>query len=145
MAAGLSLAKHDFTHFKSVFADEIANRIDADTLQNTIYSDGRLDSGAINLDLAQQLWAAGPWGQGFCEPLFDGIFTVVEQRLVQQKHLQFTLRQDNKLFSAIAFNVNLQCWPNDRCHQIQIVYRLAINAFRGTVAVQLMIEHCTAL
>jgi single-stranded-DNA-specific exonuclease len=52
--------------------------------------------------LAQQFYSAGPWGQAFAEPLFDGIFTILEQRLLAQKHLKLTLQQHDKIFPAQA-------------------------------------------
>lgn len=145
MAAGLSLAKSDLAAFQTAFVDEIAARVNIDALQGYVYSDGQLSSTAINVELAQQLGAAGPWGQAFTEPLFDGVFTLLEQRLVGQKHLKLTLKQDDNVFSAIAFNINPQLWPNYRCEKIQIVYRLAVNEFRNMASVQLVIEQCNAV
>ena len=39
------------------------------------------------------LRGAGPWGQGFPEPVFDGEFKVADARIVGGKHLKMQLRE----------------------------------------------------
>ncbi len=145
MAAGLSLHKENFTRFQQAFAEEVALHVNPDELRGKLYSDGALTSDEINLELTEQLAKAGPWGQAFPEPLFDGVFTIVEQRLVGEKHLKLTLKQDNKIFSAIAFNVDLKQWPNYRCEKVHAAYRLDINEYRDLRSVQLMVEHLVSV
>jgi single-stranded-DNA-specific exonuclease len=64
----------------------------------------------LNLELAEQLRAAGPWGQRFPEPLFDGVFVVKSQRIVGEKHLKLRLGLPGEILhmqiEAIAFNVD---------------------------------------
>ena len=48
--------------------------MDDERLQAVLYTDGELPPGAATLVLARQLRYAGPWGQGFPEPLFDNLF-----------------------------------------------------------------------
>ena len=66
---------------------------------------------------------------------------MVEQRLVGAKHLKMTLKHEQKMLDAIAFNIDLNQWPNHRCSEITIAYRLDVNEYRGIRNVQLMIEH----
>jgi single-stranded-DNA-specific exonuclease len=141
MAAGLSLAQKDFAAFNQAFIDEIAQHCNPEELRGAVYSDGTLRNEELNLELAEQLQAGGPWGQHFAEPAFDGIFSIVEQRLVGQKHLKLLLKQSDKIFSAIAFNVDLTQWPNYRAESIHVVYRLDINEYQGRSSLQLIIEH----
>lgn len=145
MAAGLSLKETDFASFQQAFAAEIAHHFDEATAQGMLYTDGELQPDDFTLSLAELLRYAEPWGQGFPEPLFDGVFKLVEQRLVGAKHLKMTLCPPNgqQLIDAIAFNIDLEQWPNHRAQYIQAVYRLDVNEFRGRKSAQLMIEHLT--
>ncbi|HEY9199363.1 MAG TPA: single-stranded-DNA-specific exonuclease RecJ, partial [Gammaproteobacteria bacterium] len=80
MAAGLTLAERDFAVFQAVFDAEVSRHLSADDLHGIIHSDGELEAHELTLELAETLRLAGPWGQQFPEPLFDGRFIVASQR-----------------------------------------------------------------
>lgn len=141
MAAGLTLPKQNYEKFADLFAKEVEARVTEDALNHVILSDGELKHDDLTLEVADLIRAAGPWGQAFPEPVFDGRFQVVEQRLVGAKHLKMTLKHEQKMLDAIAFNIDLNQWPNHRCSEITIAYRLDVNEYRGIRNVQLMIEH----
>lgn len=147
MAAGLTIAEADFPRFARLFDDAVKNTLDEDALKGVLLSDGELKAEEINLDVAQMLRDAGPWGQGFPEPLFDGRFRLINQRLVGEKHLKMTLEpaSGGELVDAIAFHVDLDCWPDFSVQQVDIAYRLEVNEFRGNRTVQLLIEHLNAV
>ena len=142
MAAGLSLAQDDYEAFARAFVDEVARHAADVELQAVIESDGELAEHEFELELATALRFAGPWGQHFPEPVFDGLFRIVSQRLVGQKHLKLVLFPANGsvLLDAIAFNVDLEVWPGPAIEQVEIAYRLDVNEFRGQRSVQLVIE-----
>ena len=71
MAAGLSLAADRFEPFSQAFDAQIRQRLSADDLHGRLLSDGELELTEFSLDTAKLLREAGPWGQGFPEPLFD--------------------------------------------------------------------------
>ena len=142
MAAGLSLPKAKFDQFKAAVNVEVEAQADAKTLEGCIETDGELKRDDFCLATARQLREAGPWGQAFPEPMFDGVFELVDQRLVGEKHLKMTVRPvgEERLLDAIAFFVDLEQWPNYRTQQVQLVYRLDINEFRGVEKLQLLVE-----
>jgi len=142
MAAGLSLARDDYEAFARAFVDEVARHAADVELEAVIESDGELAEHEFELELATALRFAGPWGQHFPEPVFDGLFRIVSQRLVGQKHLKLVLFPANGsvLLDAIAFNVDLDVWPDPAIEQVEIAYRLDVNEFRGQRSVQLVIE-----
>ncbi len=144
MAAGLSLKRADFDVFRAAFDAEVRRHLDADDLRGTILSDGPLACADIGLELARELRRAGPWGQGFPEPVFDGDFQVVRSRVVGDTHLKLTLRvgDGGAPIDAIAFNA-VDSWPYD-AGTVRLAYRLDVNAFRGRESVQLVIEHAEA-
>jgi single-stranded-DNA-specific exonuclease len=97
----------------------------------------------FQLEVATALRYAGPWGQHFPEPVFDGRFNIVSQRLVGEKHLKLVLSLpgSRQILDAIAFNVDLDIWPDQSVEEVEIAYRLDVNEFRGRQSVQLVVEH----
>lgn len=143
MAAGLSLKKELFVEFAKIFQLECEQQLRPDSLQATCYTDGELTQQELALELAELLrYNAGPWGQDFPEPLFEGVFRLLAQRLVGDKHLKMTLASQDagKQIDAIAFNVNLSHWPNHRAERINVRYRLGVNYYQGRKTLQLIVE-----
>ena len=147
MAAGLTLPRTAYEDFSNAFVAEVSRHARDVQLQAVIESDGELSPQDFQLELATELRFAGPWGQHFPEPVFDGCFSVVSQRLVGEKHLKLVLTPsgDKTLLDAIAFNVDLDIWPDASIEQVEIAYRLDVNEFRGKRSVQLMVEQLVAL
>ena len=143
MAAGLSLPRDSYDAFSSAFVEEVGRHADDVELQAVIESDGQLTETEFDLEVATTLRFAGPWGQHFPEPTFDGQFNVVSQRLVGDKHLKLVLSplHSGKALDAIAFNVDLDTWPDESFERVDIAYRLDVNEYRGRRNVQLVVEH----
>lgn len=91
MAAGLSLEEDKFSAFNQYFCQLMAELIDPADLSGVVWSDGALNSSQLSLEMAELLREAGPWGQAFPEPIFDGKFKILQQRLVGEKHLKLML------------------------------------------------------
>lgn len=146
MAAGLSLPVAKLPDFEQAFIDVARTHMEKLDGNHALLSDGDLSSEELCLPFAHLLRQAGPFGQGFESPLFDGEFTLVDQRLVGQKHLKMVLKSDGaNEVDAIAFNVDLKAWPNAMVKRVHIAYRLDINVFRGQETVQLIIEQIEAV
>jgi len=139
MAAGLTLHADQFEPFSHAFDLEVQQHLGADDLFDVIHSDGELQPEELNLELAEILRTASPWGQGFQEPRFDGEFNILEQRIVGERHLKLTLSPDGADLpvSAIAFNQKESPADSKKAY---IAYRLDVNQFRGVRSVQLVIE-----
>jgi single-stranded-DNA-specific exonuclease len=146
MAAGLSLPLKNLSAFEHVFHQIAEENLKDTPLAGELISDGELQTEDFTLAFALCLKEAGPWGQGFPEPLFDGEFELIDQRLVGSKHLKMMVKhQSGVLIDAIAFNVDLALWPNAQCSHVNIAYKLDINEFRGRTSLQLMVEGVSAL
>ena len=147
MAAGLSLKKSALAPFKAAFEKVAATWVSPELLAGEIVTDGGLEAEELTLPLAEQVRAAGPWGQFFPEPLFDGDFRIIKQRLVGEKHLKLVLSLDEgrTLLDAIAFNVDLSVWPNAAINKVQLVYKLDINEWQGKQSLQLMVDKIAPL
>lgn len=145
MAAGLSLPLANLKDFESAFTAIASQHMAKLDGNHALLSDGDLTDSELCLPFAHQLRQAGPFGQGFESPLFDGEFTLLDQRLVGKKHLKMVLKSDgNNEIDAIAFNVDLNLWPNAMVKRVHIAYRLDINVFRGQESVQLIVEQIEA-
>jgi single-stranded-DNA-specific exonuclease len=140
MAAGLSLKEKDFAEFSEKFNNLVETLLDDDSLQQTIHCDGTLQDDDLNLDMAELLRNAGPWGQGFPEPQFEGRFEVINKRIVGEHHLKMLLKSGKQHIDAIAFRTTDYGWPED-VNCVELVYRLDVNEFNGQRNAQLIVEH----
>lgn len=146
MAAGLSIAASQYEAFAQAFDCEVRRQLSEDDLTGRLLSDGPLAANEFDLELAKQLKHAVPWGQHFPEPLFHGNFILEGQRLVGEKHLKLMLRTEcgSKQVDGIAFNIDLEQWPNPTIRQVLVAYSLDVNEFRGQESVQLIVRHIQA-
>jgi single-stranded-DNA-specific exonuclease len=147
MAAGLSLQEGRLAAFERAFGEEIAARVDVASLTGVIYSDGVLSAQEFSIDTARALRGAGPWGQGFPEPIFDGEFKVFDTRIVGGKHLKLQLQATDggtAALDAIAFGHVGGAGDDVRLRSgamVRLAFRLEINEYRGNERVQLNCQH----
>lgn len=142
MAAGLTLEKSQLAAFEQHFSALVSDWLTPELLTGHWLSDGELGAEEFNLGLAEQLRQAGPWGQAFPEPCFDGKFRLLSQRLVGGKHLKMQVQAEagGPELDAIAFNVDLAVWPDASIQWVELGYRLDINEWRGNRSVQLAVS-----
>lgn len=142
MAAGLSLEEHKFEQFQQRFGELVTEWLDPDLLQGEVISDGPLSAAEMSMEVAQLLRDAGPWGQMFPEPLFDGRFRLLQQRLVGERHLKVMVEPvgGGPLLDGIAFNIDTTCWPDNGVREVELAYKLDINEFRGNRSLQIIID-----
>lgn len=143
MAAGLTLPEANFALFSQAFDEEVRRQLREEDLTGRLLSDGSLSVEEFHLELARALRHAGPWGQHFPEPLFHGVFQLVEQRIVGERHLKVVLKTEcgSVKLDGIAFGVDREVWPNPTIRWVELAYKLDLNEFRGNETVQLMIAH----
>jgi single-stranded-DNA-specific exonuclease len=141
MAAGLSLPVSSLSRFTEEFDAEARRWLTDEDLDNVLVSDGEITD-KLDLNLALGVIEAAPWGQGFPEPVFDGMFEVIEQRIVGGRHLKLKLQPEGsqQQFDGIAFNQSFLIEKR----RLRLAYRLDINRYKGMSRVQLIVE-CTDL
>jgi single-stranded-DNA-specific exonuclease len=142
MAAGLSLKARDYPRFAAAFDAVARELLDDERLRAVLYTDGELPPGAATLALARQLRYAGPWGQGFPEPLFENLFECARCRPIGERHWRLDLRdpRDGSVHDAVMFNVPAGQPPP----RLRAVYELAINDWQGRESPRLMLRHIEA-
>ncbi|STO65858.1 single-stranded-DNA-specific exonuclease RecJ [Haemophilus parahaemolyticus HK385] len=142
MAAGLTIHQDHFLKFQKIFDEVINEMIEPELLQGIIYTDGELQAGEFSLEIANLLQQAGPWGQHFPEPTFEGDFKILQQRLLGGNHLKMMLEnQQGMLLDAIWFNIDTRLFPDLSIKQAKIIYKLDINEYKGNKNLQLRVEN----
>ena len=141
MAAGLSIHEHALAEFAAAFEEAVDIIMDGATLQPIIWTDGQLDSAELNLDNARLIERMGPWGQCFEKPVFEGVFELLDQKIVGERHLKVTLGMagTNRVVEGIKFQHGPELLPDNA--PLRCVYKMDVNHFRGVDRLQLLIEH----
>ena len=141
MAAGLSLNLNQLDEFKSAICKVVRQQTNEETFKELYYSDGELIAEDFELNQAELLRYAAPWGQHFPAPVFNNQFIIVNKRLLKEKHYKLILKPlgQSRSINAIAFNVDIDQWP-DEGEKVHLLYRLEVNEFRDARSLQLMIE-----
>jgi single-stranded-DNA-specific exonuclease len=140
MAAGLSLPEEGLAAFRTVFDAQCRLLLDDAALERVIDSDGELAADELRVDTALALETAGPWGQGFPEPRFDGLFEIEDYRPVgaDGRHVKYRLRGvDGQRYDAVHFNGAETALDGGRA---RAVYAVMVNSFRGNETLELRLD-----
>ena len=136
-AAGLSIAEAGLPRFRVLFEDVARESLTPAQLARVVETDGELDPGELDLDLARAARDA-VWGQGFDPPLFDGVFDVVDQRIVGARHSRLVLEHAGAAGRAVRAAMlfgHAEALPP----RIRAAYRPEVNAWNGGETLQLVI------
>ncbi|MGL4767722.1 MAG: single-stranded-DNA-specific exonuclease RecJ [Formosimonas sp.] len=135
MAAGLTIVREHFEAFKQTFEQAVVAMSEPEVFVKQIVTDGVLephDFSIANVDAINHQ----VWGQGFPPPLFEGTFSVVEQKVLKDAHLKLSLKNSVGTFSAIWF-FHAEPVPDT----IHCAYQLQRNDWNGKTSLQLLVEH----
>lgn len=143
MAAGLSLALENLQQFNQAFEQAVTDLLNGKAIEDVIETDGELTSEELTIETALELAQAGPFGQGFPEPAFEGEFQVLNHRIVGENHLKLTLQKDNESTSvqAIAFRIDVEDWLSQPAQKIRAVYKPDVNDYFNVPELQLLIQY----
>jgi single-stranded-DNA-specific exonuclease len=142
MAAGMSIKRVHFERFGVIFDKVVRTHVSDAMLEAELGSDGALREEDINLSLVHALNDGGPWGSAFPEPLFDGEFEVVSQRVVGQTHLKLVLKYGARVVDAIAFR---QPPLPSGTERVEVAFKLQENDYGQVPTVQLVVEYLQPL
>lgn len=146
MAAGMTIEGKNYEAFAQAFDEVVREELDESNLEAVIVSDGELAVDELNVNTAEILRKAGPWGQNFLEPIYDGVFEVVQARIVGAKHLKLLLQVEGAdvLIDGIEFNSD---WvgKETQLKKVRLAYRPDVNEFRGRKSLQLMVQYLEAV
>jgi single-stranded-DNA-specific exonuclease len=159
MAAGLTLPAAGLAQFQAEFDAEVRRWMSVDDTIGIVHSDGDLQQDELTLDIARLLQQAGPWGQNFPEPMFDGCFEVRNVRILGERHLKLEVRSVSSNGPLSSINgASTSCEAiafrhfdhDDAPHvqpdsRVELAYRLDVNRFNGSERLQLVVEYLRVL
>ena len=140
MAAGATLKVADLKRFKDLLNKEAMTLLDKD--EQEVLSDGCLPEPYLkDLNFALALESCGPWGQGFPEPVFDGVFYIEEARVLANRHVRFRLRSDNTVFSAIRFRASVYEKNLIPGIEVKAAFSVGVDRYFANERVEIKIEY----
>jgi single-stranded-DNA-specific exonuclease len=140
-AAGLTIKKAHFAEFKQTF-EQLIGSMDESLFTATLWTDGELPASAFQIDTVDLLHNLSPWGQKFPQPIFEGIFKVLDYRWLKEVHLKLRVALENgQVVDAIAFNAASKYQFDPMQDNVRLVYELDKNIFNGNVSLQMRIAH----
>jgi single-stranded-DNA-specific exonuclease len=158
MAAGLSLSEDGVDDFRKVvqrYPAWLALRVALDEAGDT-ETDGALPSSLLNIDTAIAIRAAGPWGSGFPEPVFEGHFRVLDASAMKGEHWRlriapcsdadpYDLLPDGRPVAAVRFfrdthGVDIALPAENAV--LAIRYTLQVNHWRDEDNLQIVVDKC---
>ncbi len=145
MAAGLTIRKQHFSAFVDAFEMQMAS-YDETVFQAEQFTDGKLAPADFSIAFVNALNHLSVWGNGFMAPSFDGEFSVLEYRILKEKHLKLILRHEGVQYpiEAICFNFDAKKWDY-RASRVHLLYQLDINEWQGEQRLQLIIRDLSVL
>ena len=140
-AAGLTIKKQHFAEFKQVFEQLIAE-MDESLFTATLWTDGELPASAFQIETVDLLQNLSPWGQKFPQPIFEGVFKILDYRWLKDVHLKLRVALENgQIVDAIAFSAIDKYKFDPMKQHVRLVYELDKNVFNGNVSLQMRIAH----
>ena len=158
MAAGLSLADDRINDFRAAIQEYPGWKARCATSpSSTPITDGPLSPALIHRNTALVLRAAGPWGSGFPEPLFEGHFRVLESREMKGGHwrlrmapcrevLPYDLFPEGRAVTAVRFLRDTlsdedKALPTENA-VLAIRYTLQVNRWQDEDTLQMLVQAC---
>ncbi len=134
LAAGLTMEAGRIREFRSALADWGDAALAPDDLRPRLRIDLPLRFGAIRGDLVAELERLAPFGLGNPRPVFSatGVELADRPRRIKDRHLKLALRQDGRLFRAIAWqSIAHEAWLNDHQGAVDVAFSMSQNVFNG--------------
>lgn len=140
MACGCAVKSEHLDRFKALFDEACRRRLSPAQLERVTLTDGTLAPDEISVATAREIEGAGPWGQGFDEPLFEGEFKIAEVRTMGSdgQHARYEARVGNKAVTMVHFNAgDSMAFPGA---SLGATYRLNMNRWNGRESLQLIVD-----
>jgi single-stranded-DNA-specific exonuclease len=134
MAAGLTIKEENFHKFCDEFETIAKQTLSQDDLNLITEFDKSIPQEYLN-DKTIRAINSQVWGQGFPPPVFYGVFDVVRQEIVADKHNKCILKNEYDKYDAIFFN-----FSGVLADRIEVTYTIELNEFIKKPSIQLIIK-----
>lgn len=147
-AAGLTLHRSKLDSFRELFEQAVRSRLGDGELGPAIWTDGMLEAELISLETLEELDRLQPYGREFEPPVFENLFEILSIRQVgsESEHLSLELKAAATSYKAIWFRAMEAGHEPGRLlagDTIRCAFRMALNEYRGTRALNLIVEHAS--
>ena len=140
-AAGLSLLPENLDSFIKSFENVVSNTIDPQLLIPEIKIDAEIKFSEYNKTFYNIINQMEPFGPGNMKPVFisRNVFDSGYSSIVKEKHIRFSLKQDEHFFNGIGFNMSEKFELLKKNKPLDIVYHLELNEWNGESSLRLRI------
>jgi single-stranded-DNA-specific exonuclease len=142
-AAGLTLESSSVPAFRESLVEYADNLLSPDDLKPRLMIDGSLGFRDINGDFAGEMALLAPFGAGNPRPLFEarGVEVVDGPRRLKDKHLKMALKQNGRIFRAIAWRaVEREQFITENRASLDLAFSLEHNSYQGNDYLELSVS-----
>lgn len=141
-AAGVTLAAERVATFRARITAYADHCLGPDDLKPRLRLDGCLAFRDITGDFAAEMTLLAPFGAGNPKPLFEArrVEVVDGPRRLKEKHLKMTLRQNGRIFRAIAWRaIEREQLITDHRQSLDLAFSLEQNSYQGNEFLELSV------
>jgi single-stranded-DNA-specific exonuclease len=145
MACGISIKEENYITFKEKMEIEAASCFKEMKLDNRVSYDLEIGFDDISDDFLKEYELLEPFGEGNPEPIFltQNIEIVEKQYLKEEKHLKLKLKNKDKIFDGIFFNISEDIKSlledTEPKENYQVLYCIRKNTYRQNQYIQLVL------
>jgi single-stranded-DNA-specific exonuclease len=142
-AAGLTMPSANVNKFREAIADHADNLLGPDDLKPRLRIDGCLGFRDINGNFAGEMALLAPFGAGNPRPLFEakGVEVVDGPRRLKEKHLKMALKQNGRIFRAIAWRaIEREQFISENRTSLDLAFSLEHNRYQGDEYLELSVS-----
>ena len=142
LAAGLSIRRGDVAAFRRRMNDYISRQLQGESICHTLDADCEVEIRDLTMRLAEEINYLEPFGISNPVPSFVLRDAKVLRILPMGggKHLRLTVEKDGVQMNAVWFGTSMSDLQFENGDTIDLMFRLNINEFLGSVSLQLMIQ-----
>lgn len=142
-AAGMTILEDNIDAFREAFEREALRQLGDGDLFTELPIDVLAGFSEVDSALLADLQRLEPFGHENPSPVFCtlGVSAVPQSvRVLKDRHLKLSLRQDGKVFSAIGFGMAEEYYSLDLSRPVDVAYVPQFNSWRGETTIQLLLK-----
>jgi single-stranded-DNA-specific exonuclease len=146
-AAGISLESARVEEFRAAINEHADRCLGPDDLRPRLRIDSGLSFRGINEQVARELTSLAPFGMGNPRPIFEttNVEVIDGPRILKDRHLKMALRQDGRIFRAIAWRAaERESFYTEHRGSMSLAFSLEQNNYNGETYLELSIEDVKA-
>lgn len=146
-AAGLTLDAARIGELRARLASHALDRLEPDDLMPRLRIDAPLRLAEITPQLVDGLDALAPFGAANPKPVFDAdaVEVMGEPRRIKERHLKLRVRQDGRIFSAMAWRASERtAFVEQHRQAIRLAYSLDRQTWQGETTIELTVADLQA-